>query len=93
LCLLGCIAMLLADINGIPARMLTSKSFTTKASNSKSIPILESVKWKWEVPYCIWIAKSARVAKTIGHYRSIKSWSNDCRSNKCRSNERKYYFI
>jgi hypothetical protein len=42
---------------------------------------------KWEVPYCIWIAQSARIAKTIGHYRSIKSRSNDCRSNKCRSND------
>ena len=42
---------------------------------------------KWAVPYCIWIAKSARIAKTIGHCRSIKSRSNDCRSNKCRSND------
>ena len=42
--LLGCIAMSLAHINGIPAKMSTSKSFTTKASNSKSIPSLESVK-------------------------------------------------
>jgi hypothetical protein len=31
---------------------------------------------KWAVPYCIWIAKRARIAKTIGHCRS-----NDCRSN------------
>jgi hypothetical protein len=42
---------------------------------------------KWAVPYCIWIAKGARIAKTIGHCRSIKSRSNDCRSNKCRSND------
>jgi hypothetical protein len=33
---------------------------------------------------CIWIANSARIAKIIGHCRSIKSRSNDCRSNKCR---------
>jgi hypothetical protein len=42
---------------------------------------------KWAVPYCIWIAKSARIEKTIGHCRSIKSRSNDCRCNKCRSND------
>ena len=30
----------------------------------------------------LWIAKSAKIAKTIGHCRS-----NDCRSNKCRSND------
>jgi hypothetical protein len=36
---------------------------------------------------CIWTAKSAWIAKTIGHCRSIKSRSNDCRSNKCRSND------
>jgi hypothetical protein len=32
-------------------------------------------------------AKSARIAKTIGHCRSIKSRSNDCRSNDCRNND------
>ena len=42
---------------------------------------------KWAVPYCIWIAKSTRIAKTIGHCRSIKSRNNDCRSNDCRSIE------
>jgi hypothetical protein len=33
-------------------------------------------KLNWAVPYCIWIAKSARIAKTIGHCRSIKSQEN-----------------
>jgi hypothetical protein len=47
------------------------------------MPLLSS----WAVPYCIWIVKSARIAKIIGHCRSIKCRSNDCRSNDCRSIE------
>ena len=57
------------------------KIFCWAALKSLKTIALHTKKVKWELPYCIWIAKSARIAKTIGHCRSIKSRSNKCRSN------------